>query len=116
MQNVDLFIESFNMRPALFIQEVACRHDYDQVLEIFQGAQYEVNKLKSDNFITALRNGLDDLYHCLRQLVAWLETTARIKNARFLRSDNALNPILDHMYHSAVACSTVLARRSSRGW
>jgi hypothetical protein len=116
MQNVDLSIESFNMRPALLIQEVACRHDYDQVLEIFQGAQYEVNKLKSDNFITALRNGLDDLYHGLRQLVAWLETTARINNARFLRSGNALIPILDHMYHSAVACSTVLARRSSRGW
>jgi len=65
---------------------------------------------------TKLRNGFDDLYHCLRRLVAWLETTARIKNARFLRSDNALIPILDHMYHSAVACSTVLARRSSRGW
>jgi hypothetical protein len=160
MQNVDLFIESFNMRPALLIQEVACRHNYDQVLEIFQrvnsggmtltksdlmfctlklkvqdmeerfsdalrtinqvgryaftrdflikaslvlfgqGAQYEVNKLKSDNFITTLRDSFDDLYHCLRQLVTWLETTARINNARFLRSDNALIPILDYMYHS----------------
>jgi len=65
-----------------------------------QGAQYEVNKLKNDNFIARLRDGFDSLYHCLRHLVAWLETTARINNARFLRSDNALIPILDYMYHS----------------
>jgi hypothetical protein len=160
MQNVDLFIESFNMRPALLIQEVAHRHSYDQVLEIFQrvnsggmtlsksdlmfctlklkiqdmeerfsdalrtinqvgrysftrdflikaslvlfgqGAQYEVNKLKNEKYIAKLRDGFDDLEHCLRHLVTWLETTARINNARFLRSDNALIPILDYMYHS----------------
>jgi Protein of unknown function DUF262 len=160
MQNIDLFIESFNMRPAFLIQEVAHRHSYDQVLEIFQrvnsggmtlsksdlmfctlklkiqdmeerfsdalrtinqvgrysftrdflikaslvlfgqGAQYEVNKLKNDSFIAKLRDGFDDLDHCLRHLVTWLETTARINNARFLRSDNALIPILDYMYHS----------------
>ena len=124
MQNIDLFIESFNMRPALLIQEVARRHNYDQVLEIFQrvnsggmtlsksdlmfctlklkiqdmeekfsdvlrtvnqagrytftrdflikaslvlfdqGAQYEVNKLKNDGFISKLRDGFDDLDHC----------------------------------------------------
>jgi len=160
MQNVDLFIESFNIRPALLIQEVGRRHHYDQVLEIFQrvnsggmtlsksdlmfctlklkiqdmeerfsealqtvnqagrynftrdflikaslvvfgqGAEYEVNKLKNDQFITQLRDGFEDLYHCLRHLISWLETTARINNARFIRSENALIPILDFMYHS----------------
>jgi len=160
MRNIDLFIESFNMRPALLIQEVARQHNYDQVLEIFQrvnsggmtlsksdlmfctlklkiqdmeerfsdavrtinqagryaftrdflikaslvlfgqGAQYEVNKLKNDNFIIKLRDGFEALYHCLRHLVAWLEKTACINNARFLRSENALIPILDYMYHS----------------
>jgi hypothetical protein len=159
-RNIDLFIESFNMRPVLLIQEVSRQHSYDQVLEIFQrvnsggmklsksdlmfctlklkiqdmeerfsnvlsainqagrfaftrdflikaslvvfgqGAQYEVHKLRNDDFIAKLRDGFDMLEHCLRHLLTWLETHARINNARFLRSENALIPLLDYMYRS----------------
>ena len=34
---------------------------------------------------------------CLRQLIAWLDDVARIKCDRFLRSDNALIPLVDYM-------------------
>ncbi len=35
-KNIDRFIERFNVKPALFLQEVEQRHSYDHVLEIFE--------------------------------------------------------------------------------
>ena len=156
-RNIDRFIDRFNTKPSLLLQEVERRHDYDHVLEIFervnsggmvlsksdllfstiklklremegkfsttldflnhgdshnfntdflikaalvifeQKAKYEVKKLRDDEFVTSLKTRYDELNTCLRQILAWLDETALIKCARFLRSQLALIPILDYM-------------------
>lgn len=65
-----------------------------------QQAKYEVRKLRNDSFIQALSSRFDELSHCLRQAVAWLDDDARIRCNRFLRSRNALIPVIDYMMQS----------------
>lgn len=155
--NINVVQWAFIGRPALLVQEIDQRHDYDQVLEIFQrvnsggmvlsksdlmfctlklkiqgmeekfaetlrflnqggrhvfnrdfliktclvlfnqGAKYEVSKLKNEAFVRSMDEGFDAVNGCLRQLVAWLDDVARIKCDRFLRSENALIPLVDYM-------------------
>src|SRR5207253_2679326 len=52
---------------------------------------------KNDLFIQTLKTGFDDIEYCMRQMSAWMDDLARIKCNRFLRSQNALIPILDYM-------------------
>jgi hypothetical protein len=50
------------MRPALLIQEVACRHNYDQVLEIFQRVNSGGMTLtKSDLMFCSLKLKVQDM-------------------------------------------------------
>jgi len=65
-----------------------------------QGAKYEVAKLRNDSFVRSMDDGFDKINGCLRQIVAWLDDVARIKCNRFLRSENALIPIVDYMMAS----------------
>ena len=63
-------------------------------------AKYEVRKLRDDDFIQSLGSRFDEMSHCLRQTVAWLDDDARIRCNRFLRSRMALIPIIDYMMQS----------------
>lgn len=62
-----------------------------------QRAKYDVVKLRNDAFVSTLKTRFKDLHVCMRQMSAWLDDVARIKSSRFLRSQNALIPILDYM-------------------
>jgi hypothetical protein len=62
-----------------------------------QRARYEVAKLKNDKFIDDLKRDYSRLDKCFRQMSVWLDDVAHIKANRFLRSQNALIPIIDYM-------------------
>jgi hypothetical protein len=83
------------------------RHSFDRdfliktcLVLLHQGAKYEVSKLKNASFVGNMDERFDAVEGCLRQLVAWLDDIARIKCDRFLRSENALIPLVDFMMWS----------------
>lgn len=160
MCNIDRFIERFNIREVLLLQEVSSRQTYDHVLEIFErvnsggmvlsksdllfstlklklrekeaefkntlaainhgshfafdtdfliktslvvlgkGAKYDVKKLKDNDYIARLKQHYQTLEKCLRQIIVWLDETARIKCDRFLPSRLAIIPLVDYMFLS----------------
>jgi Protein of unknown function DUF262 len=65
-----------------------------------KGSKYEIIKLKDPKFVKAIEDNLPRLHVCLRQMYAWLEESAYIKCARFLRSQSALIPIVYFMMAS----------------
>lgn len=65
-----------------------------------KGSKYEIAKLKDPRFVKDIEDNLIRLYGCLRQMYTWLEESARIKCARFLRSQSALIPIIYFMMAS----------------
>jgi len=63
------------------------------------GAKYDVAKLKSGDFIKKLDLNIDAFKKALISTVEFLKNDARILSKRFLRSDLALTPIVDYIFH-----------------
>lgn len=62
-----------------------------------KGAKYDILKLRDEAYVRQLKDNYESLDKCLRQLVAWLDETCKIKCDRFLSSKLALIPLIDYM-------------------
>lgn len=63
-------------------------------------AKYDHKKLADEKYIQALSAGFDNLEKVMDALRVFLEDNACIKASRFLRSKNALIPIIDFLYQN----------------
>jgi len=63
------------------------------------GAKYDVAKLKNGDFIKKLDDNVAGFEKALFSTVEFLKNDARILSKRFLRSDLALTPVVDYIFH-----------------
>lgn len=63
-----------------------------------KGAKYDVDKLRDEEYIDKLREGIDRLRTSLLSTMEFLKTDAKILSKRFLKSDLALIPIIDFVH------------------
>ena len=64
-----------------------------------KGAKYDVDKLKDEKYVDKLKDGFNNLRSSLLSTIEFLKTDAKILSKRFLKSDLALVPIIDFIFH-----------------
>jgi len=64
-----------------------------------KGAKYDVDKLKDEKYTNTLKKSFDKFENSLFSTVGFLKTHAKILSKRFLKSDLALIPIIDFLFH-----------------
>ena len=63
-----------------------------------KGAKYDIKKLRDGKFIRKLEDNFEKIREALLSTVNFLNTNAKIRSKRFLKSDLALIPIVDFIY------------------
>lgn len=64
-----------------------------------KGAKYDVRKLRDDQYVENIKSGFDQFKASMISITEFLRTDCKILGQRFLKSNLALVPLIDFIYH-----------------